>query len=146
MAGLSPTLTVGTFKAGNYKDGYGNVYNVTGPGAASGGRTNWAILLTKTGSTCSSCSLSGSWTTGAITGHPLETILKEQGITSTAYSWGMVTTNISGTYGGLRSCSSNDAVGVAQVGNQLILNGYCSHTANQTDMVTLNLCTTANPC
>jgi len=29
--GLSPTLTVGTFKAGNYKDYAGNVFSVTGP-------------------------------------------------------------------------------------------------------------------
>jgi len=99
-------------------------------------------MMTGRSSGCASCTLSGSWTTGAITGHPLETILNGQGVTSTAYSWGMVSTNIN--Y--LSSCSGSDAVGVAQVGNQLILNGYCNHTASPTTVVTLSLCTTANPC
>ena len=91
VVGLSPTLTVGQFKAGKYKDAYNNFYTVSGPGAASGGRTTWAILVTKVGTSCPGCApASGSWTTGAIAGHPIQPVLTAQGITSTAYSWGTV--------------------------------------------------------
>jgi hypothetical protein len=139
-------IKAGTFKAGNYKDGGGNVYSVTGPAPTSGGRTIWAILMTKEACPSTTCALSGSWTTGAITGHPIETLLKAQGITSTAYSWGMVTVGGSYKESPFWYCSGADAVGVAQVGNQLILNGYCDHTAIPTEVITLSLCTTANPC
>lgn len=139
---LSPTLLVGQFKAGKYKDGNGNVYTVGGPGAVSGGRTSWSILLTKKCTSCTSAALSGSWTTGPIAGHPIAPTLKAQGITSTGFSWGTVT---SINNGGLYYCEG-DAVGAAQSGNVLSLNGYCDHTSVQTTVLSLSLCTTADPC
>jgi hypothetical protein len=139
---LSPTLLAGSFKAGKYKDGQGNYYTVGGPGSAGGGRTSWSVLLTKKSTSCSSCALSGSWTTGSIAGHPIEATLKAQTITSTAFSWGTVTADY---YVFLGYCNGR-AVGAAQAGNVLSLNGYCSGTAQQTNVLTLNLCTAANPC
>lgn len=146
VVGLSPALTVGSFKAGKYKDAYNNVYTVSGPGAASGGRTTWAIQLTKAGTSCPSCAhASGSWTTGAIAGHPIQPVLTAQGITSTAYSWGTVSG--AGTNSPLWYCAAfGGAVGVSQSGNLLALNGFCNGTALQTGVLALNLCTTANPC
>ncbi|NOS75295.1 MAG: hypothetical protein HOP36_12340 [Methyloglobulus sp.] len=148
VVGLSPALTVGQFKAGKYKDAYGNVYTVSGPGAASGGRTTWAILLTKTGTSCPSCSLnSGSWTTGAIAGHPIQPVLTAQGITSTAYSWGIIDAANGTSLPPLYLCSAaSRAVGASQSGNLLALNGFCGGNNLQTDVMTLNLCTTPNPC
>jgi hypothetical protein len=144
VIGPSPNLTVGAFKAGKYKDGAGHIYTVSGPGAASPGRTTWAILLTKPNTSCPGCSLSGSWTTGPIAGHPIQPLLLEQGITSTAYSWGTVTSS----FNPLANCifQSVGAVGASQSGNLLSLNGFCIGTNVQSDVVTLNLCTAANPC
>ncbi|NOU23154.1 MAG: hypothetical protein HOO93_15480, partial [Methyloglobulus sp.] len=145
---LSPTLLVGQFKAGKYKDGDGNVYTVGGPGAAAGGRTSWSILLTKRCASCGGTGLSGSWTTGPIAGHPIQPTLKAQGITSTGFSWGSARANSIGhvwAASDLSWCES-DAVGFAQGGNVLSLNGYCDHTSVQTGVLALNLCTTADPC
>lgn len=144
---LSPTLLVGQFKAGKYKDGCGNVYTVSGPGAAAGGRTTWGIILTKSiSSSIGACNggsqINGSWTTGPIAGHPLASRLTAQGISSTAYSWGTVTASL---FAPLANCSG-DAVGAAQSGNLLSLNGFCSGNSVQTEVLTLNLCTTVNPC
>lgn len=148
VVGLSPALTVGQFKAGKYKDAYNNVFTVSGPGAASGGRTTWAILLTKAGTSCPYCALaSGSWTTGAIAGHPIQPVLTAQGITSTAYSWGISSNIANNSSNPLYFCGANGrAIGASQSGNLLALNGFCSASNVQTDVMTLNLCTTANPC
>lgn len=140
---LSPNLIVGKFIAGKYKDGAGNVYTVTGPGAAPGGRATWNIQLSKQCSSgCGFDELSGSWTTGAIAGHPIQPILTEQGITTSTYSWGIVTED---SVFQSQNCSG-DAIGFIQSGNQIAMNGYCAHTAIPTDVVTLNLCTATNPC
>ena len=148
VIGPSPNLTVGAFKAGKYKDTYDNVYTVSGPGAAAGGRTTWAIQLTKLGTSCPSCAInSGSWTTGAIAGHPIQPVLTAQGITSTAYSWGIVNAANGTSSPPLYYCwLDSRAVGASQSGSLLALNGYCAGTNLQTHVMTLNLCTTANPC
>ena len=163
VIGPSPNLTVGAFKAGKYKDTYDNVYTVSGPGAAAGGRTTWAIQLTKLGTSCPSCAInSGSWTTGAIAGHPIQPVLTAQGITSTAYSWGIVNAANGTSSPPLYYCCrlfqlpqllilvsqwlDSRAVGASQFGSLLALNGYCVGTNLQTHVMTLNLCTTANPC
>lgn len=143
VVGLSPSLLSGAFKAGKYKDQLGNVFTVTGPGASTGGRTNWSILKTKP---VDASTFEGFWTTGAIAGHPLEATLKAQGITSKVYSWGTV--SVSSSFAGpLYACSNGQrAVGFVQIGSQLSLHGFCSGTAVETAKMTLSLCTTANPC
>lgn len=141
----SQTLVVGRFKSGKYKDGEGNIYNLSGPGAAGGGRTSWAIQLVKRCTYCSYDSLSGSWITGKIAGHPIQSILNSQKITTTAFSWGVVSTY---SIGQLDDCSDDNlAVGLTQSGNQVTLNGFCTVGSNKlTGILTLNLCTPANPC
>jgi hypothetical protein len=151
VIGLSPTLLVGQFKAGKYRDGDGNYYMVGGPSAATNGRTSWSVSSIKDCPGCSG-SLSGSWTTGPIAGHPIEATLKAQGITSTGFSWGAVTAdygfayNLSELYFCGKDGGGGDAVGYAQSGSTLSINGYCNHTAQQTAVLSLSLCTTANPC
>jgi len=151
VVALSPVLLVGQFKAGKYRDGYGNYYMVGGPSAATNGRTSWSVSLIKRCSktNCYADTLSGSWTTGPIAGHPIEATLKAQGITSTGFSWGAVSafSNYADTpifRSNLINCSG--AVGYAQSGNTLSINGYCDSDATQTGVLTLSLCTTANPC
>ena len=145
VVGLSPALLSGAFKAGNYKDSFGNVYAVNGPGATTAGRTNWNVLMTKRGAACANCVFEGSCTTGPIAGHPLQIKIAAQGITLTAYSWGTTQTNSSQS--GLYYCSYyNRIVGFVQVGNQLTLHGFCSGNNVENAQRTLSLCTATNPC
>jgi hypothetical protein len=107
-----------------------------GPSAAANGRTTWSVSLIKRcgDGDCLNDSLSGSWTTGSIAGHPIEATLKVQGITSTGFSWGAVSatdtccSNSSAYASGFKYCGVN-AVGYAQSGNTLSIIGYCEHTA-----------------
>ncbi len=144
VVGLSPALLSGAFKAGNYKSTEGYVYTVTGPGASAGGRTNWSFVLAKPPADCAACRSQGSWTTGPIVGHPLQGTLNAQGITSTIYSWGKIVAN-NGRFT-LNACSPTRAVGFVQIGNQLVLHGFCEINNVETTQLTLNLCTVANPC
>jgi hypothetical protein len=153
VVSLSPALLSAAFQAGKYKDSYGNVYTVTGPGATTAGRTNWNVLMTKpsTSPSCTGCTFDGSWTTGPIAGHPLQTKIAAQGIALTAYSWG--TTKVMGTVSSssesrLGSCSDFDSiVGFVQVGNQLTMHGFCGYGSKvETTQFTLSLCTATNPC
>ncbi len=152
LAPLYPTVNTSSslisagFKAGKYKDSFANIYQVSGPTVAGAGRTSWSILMTKPGTSCSTCTFQGSWTTGPIAGHPLQTKLTAQNITIPAYSWGTVATGAS-NQSGLFNCSNgNFIVGFAQIGNQMNLHGYCANTNVENVIFTLNLCTTANPC
>ena len=145
VIGLSPSLLSAAFKAGKYKDPSGNVYTVTGPGAAAGGRTNWTLLLTKKGTACPTCTFDANWTTGPILGHPLEVKIKAQAITVSAYSYGTVQNAGSGGY--LYYCSYyNRIVGYVQVGNNLVLHGFCNGNNVESGQVTLSYCTATNPC
>jgi hypothetical protein len=147
VVNLSPALLSGAFKAGKYKDLFGNVYTVNGPGATTAGRTNWNVLMTKPGTLCSTCSFEGSWTTGPIAGHPLETKITAQGIKLSSYSWGTITTNSSVHNSDLWYCSYyNRIVGFVQVGNQLTMHGFCNANNVENKQYTLSLCTVANPC
>ncbi|MEQ1557613.1 MAG: hypothetical protein ABL933_01565 [Methyloglobulus sp.] len=143
VVSLSPALLSGAFKAGDYKDSAGNgIFTVTGPGASTGGRTNWSIVR-KTAS-----GFIGSWTTGPIVGHPLQAVLTSQHITSTIYSWGTAGGNLSTSIYGCMSGGANRlAVGFVQIGNQLALHGFCTAgSAVENGQMILSLCTVANPC
>lgn len=143
VVSASPALLSAGFKAGNYKDAFGNVFRVSGPGATTAGRSNWAILWTKHGTNYpASWSFQGTWTTGPVAGHPIQPILTRQGITSNAFSWGTVQTNI----GNFLNCAANEAIGYVQVGNQLVMHGFCANTTTETQQYQLSLCTATNPC
>lgn len=149
VVGLSPALLSGAFKAGKYKNSLGDVYTVTGPGVSTAGRTNWNIVLTKFVPACAGCVFEGFWTTGPIAGHPLQPVLTTKGITSRfAYSWGTTSTNTNHGPSAFFNCNdSRNVVGFAQLGNLLTLHGFCAAgSAVETNQMTLNLCTAANPC
>ncbi|MGQ0622090.1 MAG: hypothetical protein ACT4QA_19585 [Panacagrimonas sp.] len=92
--GPATPLAVG-FVAGRYKDVANDCeYVVSGPGAGTGGRTNWSISSAETSCTDSNNRpLSGTWQTGPIAGHRNQAQLEERTCPdadpSTAYGvWG----------------------------------------------------------
>jgi len=145
VAQSSPLISAG-FKAGSYKDSFGNVYQVTGPTVAAAGRSSWSILMTKASTSCPACTFQGSWTTGPIAGHPLQTKITGQGITLSPYSWGTINSNTNQNSLYYYCSANNYIVGFAQIGNQMDLHGYCHGNNVESNLFTLNLCTTASPC
>jgi hypothetical protein len=142
----SPGLISAAFRAGKYKDIFGNGYTVTGPGAAAGGRSNWSVLLSKPAAGWTGYFFGGNWTTGAIAGHPIENKIRAQSINLSAYSWGTVNNLNSGSFN-LYGCSVNSrVVGYVQVGDKLVLHGYCNGNNVESAQFVLSQCTTANPC
>ena len=103
------------FKPGIYVAPNGAKIAVSGPGVTSGGATEWS--LAQSGSTCA-FPYSATWYVGSISSNPLYARLKKVGITSTAYSYGILGTN--------SSCGSNywdggSILGFSQTGNTLTI-------------------------
>ncbi len=81
----APTLITNNFVSGKYKDGRGHIYALSGPAVVPGTtRTAWSLSLVAvpTGSPLFNVSL--NWITGPIAGHPIESALNYDKITSTA--------------------------------------------------------------
>jgi len=103
------------FKAGTYVAPNGAKIVVSGPGVTSGGATEWS--LAQSGTTCS-FPYSATWYVGSLSSNPLYTRIKADGITSTAYSYGILGTE--------SSCGSNywdsgALLGFSQTGNALTI-------------------------
>ena len=79
----SPSVAVGNFKPGTYKDSAGKKYTVGGPNIVAGGRTSWSISMAPN---ASGFIFNAAWTTGPIVGHPNQASLTARTITSTAFS------------------------------------------------------------
>jgi hypothetical protein len=114
VTSASPILVNG-FVAGTYAAPNGAKIVVSGPGIASGGATEWS--LAQSGTTCA-FPFSATWYVGPITSNPLYTRLKKAGITSTAYSYGLLGTN--------STCGGNDwdggnILGFSQTGTTLTI-------------------------
>jgi hypothetical protein len=110
----TPILIEG-FQAGTYVAPTGAKIAVTGPGVASGGATEWS--LAQSGTTCS-FPFSATWYVGQNANNPLYARLKKAGITSTAYSYGLLGTS--------SSCGDNDwdsgaLLGFSQTGKSLTI-------------------------
>ena len=136
----SPSVTVGNFKPGTYKDGRGDKYAVGGPNIVAGGRTSWSIAMLPNPS---GGFVNATWTTGPIAGHPNQASLTARTITSTAFSWGVM--GASGNlYGGPFWIWSQGAViGASQTGNSLALHLFLDLNAIEDSNVSLTLCATA---
>ena len=145
----SPTINVGAFKPGAYS-GYmvftycppdsNDDFTVGSPGVGSGGRISGSIQRV----TCSSGNVfHASWTSGPITGHPLQAQLNAAGITSTAYNWGVMGT--AGNQTVVSGWKAGDIIGAVQTGNQLSLVNFGVDNKADTALA-FTLCPTANPC
>ena len=137
----SPSITVGNFKPGTYRDGLGRKYTVGGPNVAAGGRTSWSLAANPS---ASGFYASVAWTTGPVVGHPNQAGLNLRSITSTAFSWGTI-----GAHNDFSSSLpfyiwyNGDVVGASQTGNNLSLHLFHNLDAVEDSTMTLIFCSTA---
>jgi hypothetical protein len=116
-----PLTYVANFKAGPYTGpGGGKAQEITlvGPGVVVNGATEWS-LSTTAGATGCTYPATATFYAGPLTSNPFYSRLKKAGITSTAYSYGLI--------GNGSNCFPGDAwyggsiVGLAQTGNSLTI-------------------------
>jgi len=114
----APVVLASAFKTGTYLGPGGTnteVLSLTGPGVTSGGATEWTL---STASGAAGCTYPNTATfyVGSLDSNPLAVRLKKAGITSTAYSYGIM---------GNQPCSAGNQwyngniIGVSQTGNAL---------------------------
>jgi hypothetical protein len=119
----APTLITSGFKTGTYV-GPSTVLNgtalvtISGPGVTDGGATEWSLSSAAGANSCT-YPLSANWYVGPIANNPNAYRLKTDGITSTAWSYGV---------GSASQCSgannywiNNALIGVSQVGNTITI-------------------------
>lgn len=127
----APTLLVSSFLAGKYVapstiySGKGLIA-VSGPGVSDGGATQWS-LAAAAGANEGTYPGSATWYVGPIDNNPLAARLKSAGITSTAWSYGVGSSQYSINGG---NWNTNTLIGVSQVGNTLTI---VSFTTNAKD-------------
>ena len=132
----SPVVQAANFKAGTYLapsnmfSGAGLIV-VTGPGVTAGGATEWSSAVAAGANSCT-YPVAATWYVGAPTAanNPLAARLKKAGITSTAYSYGI----LGGSGAG---CPDNHwdpgtLIGASQTGNGLTLVSF-SYAGTNTD-------------
>jgi hypothetical protein len=115
----APQPNADGFKAGNYVGPGGTaggmLLSLYGPGVTSGGATEWTVATTSGGTGCAYPS-TATFYVGSLANNPFASRLKKAGITSTAYSYGVM---------GSQECSAGDwwengaLVGFSQTGNAL---------------------------
>ena len=138
----SPSVAVGNFKPGTYKDGLGNKYTVGGPNIVAGGRTSWSISMVPN---LDGKFFNAAWTTGPITGHPNQASLTARTITSTAFSWGVIGSNGQWSSGDpffVSTWPQGSVVGASQTGNSLALHLFRDLNATEDSNASLTLCAT----
>jgi len=140
----APSLVTNGFVPGKYKDTKGNVYALSGPAVVPNTtRTAWSLVLAAFPSSSTMPNFSVSWITGPIAGHPIESVLTFNKITSTAYSWGSMGTNNIGSGQAFYNWRANSVIGANQAGNQLVLHLYYNTGNNAEDgSVSLTYCPT----
>ena len=136
----SPSNLVSSFMAGNYA-GPSTIYSgemlvtISGPGVTVGGATEWSLAATK-GAYVYTYPGSATWYVGPIASNPLAARLKAAGITSTAWSYGVGSSD----YG--EPWQTNTLIGVSQIGNTITFvsftNGAGDHS-EPVDQVTYTL-------
>lgn len=94
----APTPQISSFEAGTYDgpssvEGGNAVISVFGPGVTIGGATEWSIAAVSTGGSGCAYPPSATFYVGPITSNPLYSRLNKAGITSTAYSYGIIGSN-----------------------------------------------------
>jgi hypothetical protein len=122
-------IQVDGFEAGTYRaPGGGAAIAVTGPGVTSGGATEWSLAQSSTACTFP---YSATWYVGPISSNPLYARLKKAGITSTAYSYGLL-----GTASGCGDADwdSGALLGFSQTGKSLTIVSF-SHVGTEDSSV-----------
>jgi hypothetical protein len=114
----APTPQITSFRAGTYV-GPSTVLNdlalitVSGPGVTTGGATEWSLQASPGAAVCTYPS-SATWYVGPVTSNPLYSRLKAKGITSAAYSYGILGGEVCYGY-----WEDGTLIGVSQTGNTI---------------------------
>jgi hypothetical protein len=136
IASSQPVQTDG-FQAGTYVGPGGSpTITVSALGVAPGGATEWS--LAQSGTTCS-FPFSATWYVGPLSSNPVAARLKEDGITSTAYSYGILGTSA--------NCGNNDwdhnaLLGFSQTGKSITIVSFTVETTDHStpiDQITYTL-------
>jgi len=131
----SPSLLISSFQAGKYTgprtvaSGKASI-SVSGPGVAPGGSNVWS---SNTNGDSDSCTYpaSATWYVGPIENNSLLSRMQKIGITSTAWTYGVMGSGIASSCGSQFFNWGNGAiVGVSQVGNTIT---FASFTRNSFD-------------
>jgi hypothetical protein len=124
----SPIVMTAGFKAGRYV-GPSNVFGgtaiirISGPGITTGGATEWS-LAAAAGAAGYTYPCSATWYVGPATSNPLYSRLKAAGITSTAWSYGVI--GSSGCAVDSSDWYPRSLVGLSQTGNTLTIVSFTS--------------------
>jgi hypothetical protein len=117
----APSVIVSNFKAGTYV-GPSSVFSgnavvaVSGPGVTKGGATEWSLAAAPGAATCT-YPTSATWYVGTLTNNPLyQQRIKPAGITSTAWSYGIV-----GSYQCGGNWDTKALIGLSQTGNTITI-------------------------
>lgn len=115
----APTPIVSNFVAGNYIGPQKQLLTLSGPGVTSNGATEWSVTTTS-GSTVCTYPSTATFYDGPLANSPLYARLQKAGITSTAYSYGVMGSQA--CYGGAGDYWYNgNIVGFSQTGNALTI-------------------------
>lgn len=132
----SPDFQLSTFKPGKYlgpktaANAKGSIL-VNGPGIASGGTTAWVSSIASDGDVCTYPS-SVTWYVASITNSPIAARLKKAGITSNAWSYGIMGSQLSsscisgGSTYNANYWQNGSLVGVSQIGDMLTFASFSS--------------------
>jgi hypothetical protein len=122
---VTPPPLITAFRAGKYigpGQDSGWIFNVSGPGLAAGGATEWSLAAAP-GVPAFMYPLSATWYAGPIATNPLAARLKAAGITSTAFSYGTATSEC-----GCPRWRPNTLIGVSQIGKTLTIVSFTSES------------------
>ena len=130
---LAPSPIMSSFKVGRYVgpttilNGEA-IINVAGPGVTAGGATEWSLA---SGAGAAVCTYPGTatWYVGPLASSPLAARLKNAGLTSTAWSYGV------GGTGCYPAWAANSLLGFSQVGNTLTIVSFTYNGIDKSEPV-----------
>jgi hypothetical protein len=130
----APTLLISSFMAGKYTGpsailGGKTAVTVGGPGITDGGATEWSLSSAAGVDSCTYPS-TATWYVGPIANNPLAARINKAGITSTAMSYGVGSSQCSTD----AAWGANTLIGVSQVGNTITIASFTR--VNQADSST----------
>lgn len=140
----SPMPVAAGFKAGRYVGpsnvlGGAAIVRVSGPGVTNGGATEWS-LAAAAGANVYTYPCSATWYVGPIANNPLYSRLKAAGISSTAWSYGVI--GSSGCAADSNDWYARSLVGLSQTGNTLTIVSFTtagSDSSTPRDQITYTL-------
>jgi hypothetical protein len=129
----APSVIVSNFESGNYVGpssvlGGNALITVSGPGVTSGGATEWS-LAASTGANVCTYPTSATWYVGTLTNNPLYSRIKAAGITSTAWSYGIIGSGACSIDGG--NFNTDALIGLSQIGNTITIVSFTTNGKDQ---------------